>query len=274
MFQKPGFKELKKDYTLVDMHVHSEYSHDCNTPVKNLLKKAKELGIGLAITDHARAEGALEACKQKRVLVIPGIEIPSFENKEILLYFYSAKDLKDYYEKYIKNNLVTHKPTRSRIKKTLRAVRSRMSMQEIINRAHIYKCIKCIPHPYTYLNRNSHLFFARKKRAALLKKIGAVEVLNSDHRRFMNKRALKWALKRNKVFIAGSDTHTLNGLGNAVVVSKAKTVKGFLDSIKNKKSFVIGKETKFPTAFRNSLKSFKHKRKEGWVKINKVNDLK
>lgn len=259
-FQKPDFKELRKKYTLVDMHIHSKYSHDCIISVKSILNRAQKLGIGVSITDHLRAEGSFEACKQKKVLSIPGIEIASIENKEILLYFYSAKDLKDYYEKYIKNNLVTRKPSKSRIVKMLRAVRSKMSMSDIINKADNYKCLKCVPHPYCYLNRSSNIFFARKKRASMLKKIEAVEVIDSARRKFMNEKALKWAVKRKKAFIGGSDAHTLPELGSAVVASKASTVKGFLDSIKKKKNIVVGKELRFPTAVKVFRRLMREKR--------------
>ena len=270
LFQKPNFKELKKDYALVDMHVHSKYSHDCVTPVKSLLRKARKLGIGFAITDHLRAEGSLEACKQKRILVIPGVEIASLENKEILLYFYSAKDLKDYYEKYIKNKLVIHKQPRTTITKTIRAIRSRMKMNEIIEKADNYNCLKSIPHPYTYLNRSSYLFFARKKRRGLLKRIDSVEVFNAAQRHFMNKRALKWAVKRKKAFTGGSDAHNLKEFGSAVVASKANSVKEFLDSIKKKKNFVIGKEIKFPRVVRITFKALGYKRKKGWSEVNNL----
>ena len=265
LFQKPSLEELKKEYTLVDMHVHSNYSHDCITPVKSLLRRAGELGIGLSITDHLREAGSIEAYKQKRILVIPGIEIASLENKEILLYFYSAKDLKDYYERYIKNKLVVHKPTKSSIRGTLRAVRSRMKMTEIIDKADKYANLKCIPHPYTYFNRSSNIFFARKKRAALLRRIEAVEVLNSTHRRFMNNRAFKWAVKRGKAFTGGSDAHSLKEIGSAIVASKADNVEGFLDSVKKKKNLVIGKELKFPTALRAVLKSIGYKKKKARI---------
>ena len=265
IFPKKSLAEFQKEYALVDMHVHSSYSHDCTAPIKSLVKKAQKIGIGFAVTDHLRAEGALEACRQaaqKKMLVIPGIEIASLENKEILLYFYSAKDLKDYYEKYIKGRLVVHKPTKSGIKKAIRAVRSRMSMKEIIEKADNYRCLKCIPHPYCYLNRSSNIFFARKKRAGMLKKIEAVEVLDSARRKFMNEKALKWAVKRNKAFTAGSDAHSVSELGAAVVASKARNVKGFLDSVKNHNNLVIGQETKFPTLFRILFKSLKTKRKK------------
>jgi hypothetical protein len=72
-FNPPAMEEFKNDYTLVDMHVHTKYSHDSVTPIKYLLKRAAEIKIGFAVTDHLRAEGSMEACKQKKVMIIPGI---------------------------------------------------------------------------------------------------------------------------------------------------------------------------------------------------------
>ncbi|KYK27335.1 hypothetical protein AYK26_03695 [Euryarchaeota archaeon SM23-78] len=270
IFQEPCMNELRKQYTFVDMHVHSKYSHDSITNVRNLLKKAGKLRIGLSITDHVRAEGALEACRQKKVLVIPGIEIASKENKEILLYFYDAKDLREYYEKYLKHKMIFHKPSKSKLVKTLRAVRSAMKMSDIIEKANNYNCLICVPHPYTYLKRSSYLFFGRKKRADLLRRIDAVEVLNSTHRKFMNKRALKWAFKKNKAFTGGSDAHILSELGSTVVASKGDSVESFLNSVKKRNNFVIGSELKFPRAMKEVIKSMGYKRKKDWKKIYNV----
>ena len=46
----------------VDLHMHTDHSPDCATPVDVLLSTAREQGLGaIAITDHNEVSGALEA---------------------------------------------------------------------------------------------------------------------------------------------------------------------------------------------------------------------
>ena len=51
----------------VDLHMHTDHSPDCATPVEVLLATAREQGLGaIAITDHNEISGALEAPRQGR----------------------------------------------------------------------------------------------------------------------------------------------------------------------------------------------------------------
>ena len=46
----------------VDLHMHTDHSHDCATPVESLLATARDQGLGaIAVTDHNEVSGALEA---------------------------------------------------------------------------------------------------------------------------------------------------------------------------------------------------------------------
>lgn len=270
-FNPPAMDEFKKEYTLVDMHVHTKYSHDSITPIKYLLKRAAGLKIGFAVTDHDRAEGAIEACAQKKVMIIPGIEVAAFENKEILFYFYSVSDLAEFYSKNIKNNMCMHHIPRSAWGRTIASVKCQLTMKELIERAHEYDCLVSIPHPYLSGIRKSHLFFKNPRNSYLLDKIDAIEAINASNRRFMNKRALKWAVKIKKGFTAGSDAHVLTELGSGLTASRADNVEDFLNSIKKKKNFVIGREIRLPSAFKDGWKSMKSKREHGWQKLTGQN---
>ena len=49
----------------VDLHMHTDHSYDCATPVEVLLASAREQGLGaIAVTDHNEISGALEAQRQ------------------------------------------------------------------------------------------------------------------------------------------------------------------------------------------------------------------
>ncbi len=51
----------------VDLHMHTDHSGDCATPVEVLLATARERGLGaIAVTDHNEISGALEAQAQAR----------------------------------------------------------------------------------------------------------------------------------------------------------------------------------------------------------------
>ena len=46
----------------VDLHMHTDHSSDCATPVETLLETARERGLGaIAITDHNETSGAFAA---------------------------------------------------------------------------------------------------------------------------------------------------------------------------------------------------------------------
>jgi len=260
LYQEPALNELKKEYTFIDMHVHTKYSHDSLTNIPLLLKKAAQHKIGIAITDHVRAEGALKAARQRKVLVIPGIEVNTKENKELLLYFYSVKDLEEFYEKYIREELTYRKHSRYHLVDTVKAFKIGLGMDELVEEADEYACLKSIPHPYTFPRRRSHRFFDKNKRAGTMRKIDAIEVLNASMLPRMNRQATNWAIRKGKSFTGGSDAHIASELGHALTASKADTVEEFLDCIRKEKNFVLGKEIKFSRAARNYRKAMKIKR--------------
>ncbi len=260
LYRTPALADLRKEYSFVDMHIHTKYSHDSLSNINHLLKKAAEQKIGIAVTDHSRAEGAMEACKQKRVMVIPGIEVASRENKEILLYFYSPRDLWDFYCKNVEKHLIQKKHHTYGVAKTMSAFKIDVPMDEVVEIADDYNCVKSIPHPFTLPPRRSHRFFAKPKRKSTLKKIDAIEVLNASMPPRMNKLATNWAVKEDKAYTGGSDAHIISEVGHALTACKAFNVEGFLDYIRKKKNFVIGREINFSVAASNFRKSMKVKR--------------
>lgn len=69
-------------FLLLDLHIHTNYSLDSRIKPWTLLKIAKDLGIGVAITDHNTMKGvqAVQRLTRKEkewedVLVIPGEEV-------------------------------------------------------------------------------------------------------------------------------------------------------------------------------------------------------
>ncbi|MFH0870764.1 MAG: PHP domain-containing protein [archaeon] len=267
LMQKPAIDELRKDYSFLDMHVHTKYSHDSKTSISLLMRKAHLLGIGFSAIDHQRAEGSLEVYKQKDILTIPGIEVASREGKEVLIYFYSAKDLAEYYEKFIKSTGLKGRRPKNPLSRSIKLVKSNLGMADIVEKADRYACLKSVPHPYAYGNKSGYLFFSKKKMRSTMHRIEAVEVMNSAVRPYMNRNAKDWAIRHNKAFTGGSDAHRLEEFGNVFVACKANTVEGVLDEIRKKRNLVIGKEMRMTPAFKAVFEIGRNKRSADWEEI-------
>lgn len=62
----------------IDLHVHTQYSGDAKTTLKQVVQYARKNGLdGVAVTDHDTVLGARRLAAQKKLLVIPGIEVSS-----------------------------------------------------------------------------------------------------------------------------------------------------------------------------------------------------
>ena len=109
-FENPDLEKLRKKYMLIDMHNHTEASHDCSTKVKLIGERLRALKLGISITDHNAIKGALALRKQfPKQLILPGIEVTTKEDKDILLYFHTFSDLKEFYDKNIFPKIKVHR---------------------------------------------------------------------------------------------------------------------------------------------------------------------
>ena len=237
LFQKPQYNSiLQQGFTAVDMHNHSEYS-DTTTPISTIAKRAHKLGIGVSLTDHNEVAGNIRMAKENRdLLVIPGLEITTKEMAHVLTYFYSHKDLQAFFDKHIKDSRGGNPNLATKI-----------SVTDLLDLTKNYNCVIAPAHPFAFPKRFS--FISAMERGfvdkSVLKSLDAVEVICGANIRYMNNCAVDWAADLSKATIGGSDAHSIESLGSVVTMNEGSTVSEVLNSIKKKKTAVIGTEAKF-----------------------------
>ncbi|HLD05025.1 MAG TPA: PHP-associated domain-containing protein [Candidatus Nanoarchaeia archaeon] len=223
---KPKKLDLS-DCTLVDMHFHSKYSYDSRSTIAKILSRAKKLRVGVAITDHNQIQGSLVALSQKDTLVVPGVELKSKEGVHILAYPYSKGDLIELEKKCI-------------IPFMDKSLSLSISVIDLLEKLKGINCLVGAAHPYfSYVGIQT----ARLEKN-FMKSLDCVEVLNASSLKKMNNKAYRWALEEGKGLIGGSDGHRVMDLAKTVTGAEGKvSVEEFLESIRKRQSFVIGRES-------------------------------
>jgi glycosyltransferase involved in cell wall biosynthesis len=167
----------------VDLHMHTDHSHDCATPVEVLLAEAKARGLGaIAVTDHNEISGALEArAKANGVKVIVAEEVKTRDQGEVIGLFIEEK------------------------------IPRGMTLQETIAEIKRQGGLVYVPHPFDRL----HSVPGYEHLLDVLDDIDAIEVFNprvaiSE----FNDEAVRFAAKYRIPAGAGSDAHVPQGLGS------------------------------------------------------------
>ncbi len=218
-----------KDYMIFDMHNHSRYSdgfHDIPT----IIKHAKKLGIGLAVTDHNQCKGSLLASES--MPIIPGMELTSKECMDLLVYFEKPREMKHFYAQYIQGKEIQKKGA------YITLYQLKWSMAEILEFAREYNAFIALPHPDTFPPKKSIAYFQQHKH--LLKYIDAVEGINAVMNSHANTTAITQSALWKKPLIGSSDAHLVQYLGSSVTACPAHDPVSFFAAIKKNKSIVIG----------------------------------
>ena len=232
LFERPNLEELTEQYAVVDLHFHSKYS-DGKNGVSSIAKRALELGIGIAITDHNEIQGAVEVDRYRGVLNIPGIEVTSREGTHLLIYFYDIKSLKKFYKKDIRPHM-GHDIMSSTC----------LEMEEIIQRSRAFETVVVFPHPYSATFTGiQNTYFPEGRLERLYEMVDGVEVINAENLNKWNMRSALLGFNLNKGITGGSDGHRLPQMGRAVCYASCKKDRrAFLDAIKGRQTRVVGKE--------------------------------
>ena len=232
-FKKPNLDELTEQYAVVDLHFHSNYS-DGKNPVSTIAKRARELGIGIAITDHNEIKGAVELDRLRGILNIPGIEITSSEGTHLLIYFYDIKSLKKFYKKDVKPSM-GHDVMSSTC----------LEMEDIIKRAREFETLVVFPHPYSATFTGiQNTYFSEDRLQRLFEMVDGIEVINAENLNKWNLRSALLGFNLDTGITGGSDGHHLPQMGRVVCYAPCKNDRrAFLDAVKSKQTHVIGKES-------------------------------
>jgi predicted metal-dependent phosphoesterase TrpH/glycosyltransferase involved in cell wall biosynthesis len=175
-------KLIQRPLVSVDLHMHTDHSHDCATPVDVLLETAKKRGLqAVAITDHNEISGALEA-RQKAdgIKVIVGEEVKTADQGEVIGLFI---------EEHIPRG---------------------MSLEDTIAEIRRQGGIVYVPHPFDRLHSVPDYEHLLK----VVELIDCIEVYNSRVTvSSFNEEAARFAAKYRIAAGAGSDSHVAQGLG-------------------------------------------------------------
>ncbi len=181
-----------RDWIVVDLHLHTAWSHDCQIPVEDLLEHAEAQGLGaIAVTDHNVFGGAREAVEQARgrdLVVIPGEEVKTADQGEVIGLFLSEE------------------------------IPRGLSFGETVDAIRAQGGVVYLPHPFDRLH-------AIPEPATLHRHLAQVDVLEVYNARLLfeayNDEALRFARKYDLTMGAGSDAHVLQGVGTGAVRMRA-----------------------------------------------------
>jgi predicted metal-dependent phosphoesterase TrpH len=209
----------------MDLHVHTCYSDDATTTLREVVVYAKKRGLdGVAITDHDTVEGARKLVQKSNLLIIPGVEITTQRGHILAL------------------NVTTPIPPM-------------LTPFETIQRIHEVGGIAVAAHP-TVVHKGG-------LRRQIVSSFDAIEVINSTAFPFFLSTYLgrKLAVRLNLPQTAGSDAHHASGIGFAYTLIEADPdVDEVIRAIKRGAAVPVGKPIPWKIRLQNAVSSPKKRR--------------
>ncbi len=168
----------------VDLHMHTDHSGDCETPVEVLLATAAEQGLGaIAVTDHNEISGAREAAALSErfgVKVIVGEEVKTANQGEVIGLFLQE------------------------------LIPRGLTMRETIDAIRAQGGVVYVPHPFDRM----HAVPDYENLLPVIDDVDALEIFNPRVAlSSFNEEAARFAAKYRITAGAGSDSHVAQGLG-------------------------------------------------------------
>ncbi len=206
----------------IDLHVHTCYSSDAVTTLKEVIVYSKKRGLdGVAITDHDTLAGALKL-QNSDLTVIPGIEITTLRGHLLAL------------------NVTTPIPPK-------------LDINQTIQRIHEAGGIAIAAHP---------TLFYKTAPSQQTASYDAIEVINSaaipfQFFTYLNR---KFATRLNLPQTAGSDSHYAPEIGAAYTVIEADPdVDEIVQAIKKGATIPVGKSIPWRIRLKGEALSLKRK---------------
>jgi predicted metal-dependent phosphoesterase TrpH len=183
----------------VDLHLHSNYSHDGRSSLQELIQRCAECGLErIALTDHNTVEGALALAKIAPDLAIVGEEAKTREGEMIGL--------------FITGRLPPYMPA-----------------EDVMDMIHDMGGLTYVPHP---LDRH-RAHFSTERMVELADRIDIIETYNAWCEPAENQAAAQLAKDLGKVFATGSDSHAASELGRSwMEIEDYTTPRDFLEKLR------------------------------------------
>jgi predicted metal-dependent phosphoesterase TrpH len=165
----------------VDLHLHSNYSHDGQSSLEELIERCAEIGLDrIALTDHNTMEGAQALANMAPELAIIGEEAKTREGEVIGLFI--TRRLPPY-----------------------------LRPEEVMDLIHEMGGLSYIPHPLDRHRAN----FRLERILELADRIDIIETYNAWCEPAENEAAARLAAELGKVAATGSDAHAAHELGRS-----------------------------------------------------------
>jgi len=189
----------------VDLHLHSDYSHDGQSSLDELIQRCADCGLDrIALTDHNTVEGACAMAKMAPELAIIGEEAKTQEGEVIGL--------------FITRRLPPFLPA-----------------EDVMDMIHGMGGLTYMPHPVD--RHRSH--FSPERIVELADRIDIIETYNAWCEPDANRAAARLAVDLGKVTATGSDAHAAHELGRSwMEIEDYTSPQDFLKKLRNARHVV------------------------------------
>jgi predicted metal-dependent phosphoesterase TrpH len=189
----------------VDLHLHSNFSHDGQSSLEELVRRAKECGLDrIALTDHNLVAGALELARVAPELAIVGEEAKTLEGEVIGL--------------FITDRVIPF-----------------MTPEDALDAIHDMGGLTYVPHP---LDRH-RAHFRPERVVELADRIDIIETYNPWCDAAANGAAARLAADLGKVAATGSDSHSVDELGRSwMEIDEYSSPADFLENLRGARHIV------------------------------------
>jgi predicted metal-dependent phosphoesterase TrpH len=192
----------------VDLHLHSNYSHDGQSSLEELIQRCAEVGLDrIALTDHNTMEGAQALADLAPDLTIIGEEAKTREGEVIGLFI--TRRLPPY-----------------------------LRPEEVMDLVHEMGGLTYIPHPLDRHRAN----FRLERIIDLADRIDIIETYNAWCEPAENQAADRLATELGKVTATGSDAHAAQELGRSwMEIEDYTTPLDFLEKLRSARHVITAR---------------------------------